>query len=142
MASGTWLGESSRQSQAKPVKQQHTGISPNHVPEAVPYSHRNQSGLVSPSVPLTCQTRANLSEILSSSRMTLTHLGKGKGRKRAFSESWAVGVEAGNLTSPTRLDSGIRSSVFRAAGSSRLIGWAMINEAEGLYCAKPEICCL
>ena len=31
----TWFGETSRQSQAKPVKQQHTGISPNHVPEAV-----------------------------------------------------------------------------------------------------------
>ena len=38
MASGTWFGETSRQSQAEPVKQQHTGISPNHVPEAVPYS--------------------------------------------------------------------------------------------------------
>ena len=25
MASGTWFGETSRQSQAKPVKQQHTG---------------------------------------------------------------------------------------------------------------------
>ena len=37
MASGTWFGETSRQSQAEPVKQQHTGISPNHVPEAVPY---------------------------------------------------------------------------------------------------------
>ena len=36
-ASGTWFGETSRQSQAEPVKQQHTGISPNHVPEAVPY---------------------------------------------------------------------------------------------------------
>ena len=35
-ASGTWFGETSRQSQAEPVKQQHTGISPNHVPEAVP----------------------------------------------------------------------------------------------------------
>ena len=34
-ASGTWFGETPRQSQAKPVKQQHTGISPNHVPEAV-----------------------------------------------------------------------------------------------------------
>ena len=37
MASGTWFGETSRQSQAEPVKQQHTEISPNHVPEAVPY---------------------------------------------------------------------------------------------------------
>ena len=34
-ASGTWFGETSRQSQAEPVKQQHTGISPNHVPEAI-----------------------------------------------------------------------------------------------------------
>ena len=34
-ASGTWFGETPRQSQAKPVKQQLTGISPNHVPEAV-----------------------------------------------------------------------------------------------------------
>ena len=34
-ASGTWFGETPRQSQAKPVKQQHTRISPNHVPEAV-----------------------------------------------------------------------------------------------------------
>ena len=39
MASGTWFGETSRQSQAESVKQQLTGISPNHVPEAVPYSH-------------------------------------------------------------------------------------------------------
>ena len=38
MASGTWFGETSRQRQAGPVKQQQTGISPNHVPEAVPYS--------------------------------------------------------------------------------------------------------
>ena len=39
MASGTWFGETSRQSQAefKFLKQQHTGISPSHVPEAVPY---------------------------------------------------------------------------------------------------------
>ena len=37
MASGTWFSETSRQSQAEPVKQQHTGISPNHVREAVPY---------------------------------------------------------------------------------------------------------
>ena len=37
MASGTWFGETSRQSQAKLVKQQHTGISPSHIPEAVPY---------------------------------------------------------------------------------------------------------
>ena len=36
-ASGTWFGETSRQSQAKPVKQQQIGISQNHVPEAVPY---------------------------------------------------------------------------------------------------------
>ena len=34
-ASGMWFGETPRQSQAKPVKQQHTRISPNHVPEAV-----------------------------------------------------------------------------------------------------------
>ena len=34
-ASGTWFGETFRQSQAEPVKQQQTGISPNHVPEAV-----------------------------------------------------------------------------------------------------------
>ena len=33
MAFGTWFGES----QAEPVKQQQTGISPNHVPEAVRY---------------------------------------------------------------------------------------------------------
>ena len=38
MASGTWFGETSRQSQAELVKQQHTGISPNHVPEAVRHS--------------------------------------------------------------------------------------------------------
>ena len=31
------MGETSRQSQAEPVKQQHTGISLNHVPEVVPY---------------------------------------------------------------------------------------------------------
>ena len=37
MASDTWFGETSRQSQVEPVKQHHTGISPNHVPEAVPY---------------------------------------------------------------------------------------------------------
>ena len=38
MASGgTWFGETSRQSQTELVKQQHTGISPNHVPEAVPH---------------------------------------------------------------------------------------------------------
>ena len=37
MASGTWFGETSRQSQAEPVKQQQTEISPNHVPEAVPH---------------------------------------------------------------------------------------------------------
>ena len=37
MASGTWFGETSRQSQAELVKQQHTGISPSHIPEAVPY---------------------------------------------------------------------------------------------------------
>ena len=36
-ASGTWFGETSRQSQAGQVKQQQTGISPNHVQEAVPY---------------------------------------------------------------------------------------------------------
>ena len=36
-ASGTWFGETSRQGQAEPVKQQQTGISPNHIPEAVPY---------------------------------------------------------------------------------------------------------
>ena len=36
-ASGTWFGETPRQSQAEPVKQQHTGISPNQVPEAVRY---------------------------------------------------------------------------------------------------------
>ena len=33
-ASGTWFGETSRQSQAERVKQQQKGISPNHVPEA------------------------------------------------------------------------------------------------------------
>ena len=37
MASGTWFGGTSRQNQTEPVKQHHTGISPNHVPEAVPY---------------------------------------------------------------------------------------------------------
>ena len=36
MASGTWFGETSRQSQAEPVKQQHTRISPNHLPETKP----------------------------------------------------------------------------------------------------------
>ena len=41
MAFGTWFGETSRQSQAEPVKQQQTGISPNHVPEAVPYCKAN-----------------------------------------------------------------------------------------------------
>ena len=45
MASGTWFGETSRQSQAEPVKQQHTGISPNHVPEAVRYSHPGSAWL-------------------------------------------------------------------------------------------------
>ena len=37
MASGMWFGQTFRQSQAKLVKQQHTGILPSHVPEAVPY---------------------------------------------------------------------------------------------------------
>ena len=42
-ASGTWFGETSRQSQAEPVKQQHTGISPNHVPEAVRHCSEAQT---------------------------------------------------------------------------------------------------
>ena len=44
-ASGMWFGEMSRQSQAEPVKQQHTGISPNHVPDAVRY-WRGRPGFV------------------------------------------------------------------------------------------------
>ena len=43
MASGTWFGETPRQRQAKVVKQQHTGISPNHVPEAVPYFNKQEN---------------------------------------------------------------------------------------------------
>ena len=45
MASGTWFGETSRQSQAETFKQQHTGISPNHVPEAVPRDKRDHGTL-------------------------------------------------------------------------------------------------
>ena len=44
MASGTWFGETPGQSQAKPVKQQHTGILPNHVPEAVRHSQPRAAG--------------------------------------------------------------------------------------------------
>ena len=48
---GTWFGETSRQSQAEPVKQQHTGISPNHVPEEVRHCIRD---ILGPKILIVC----------------------------------------------------------------------------------------
>ena len=64
-----WFGETSRQSQAEPVKQRQTGISPNYVPEAVRH-WVDVSGAISPAIQVNFQT--------SQVKVSFTYLGEVK----------------------------------------------------------------